>query len=188
MYATHLWVFHTKDRVEVYHKPFNLELLHLNKPRQHHPVVRKQFHGTGLYPKALHTLSSLYMQRLDLGPFGERKAKHRELIQQGHSWWHLCPNTARSSEAILWQAAPSTHIWEDYTEHLRVFCSLSLALRIRNFSDGYIMQLRTTCSENRSHSILSFNFAYSCNLLQKCAHFILGFYMKDFKELFFSGK
>lgn len=139
------------------------------------------------YPVALHSPFFPVYALAWLKPSGECKGKCRKLIQQGHSWRALPPVQLADqslSEAILLQAAPRTHIWKDYTMHLRVLFSVIFG------SEKKKLEGRIWCSWellvlNRSHhSILSLNFSYSSNL-QKCAHFILEFYIKDLKASFF---
>lgn len=79
------------------------------------------------YPVALHSPFFPVYALAWLKPSGERKGKCRKLIQQGHSWHALPPvqlTDQSLSEAILLQAAPRTHIWKDYTMHLRVLFSV----------------------------------------------------------------
>lgn len=170
--------------------PSTQDLLYFNKPRQQSRFGTEVIPRHGVYPKALPALSSLSMQCLDLGHLVSVRQSTERLPSKdtaGGTYFLTQLEAQKFSEVLLWQAAPRTHVWEEHTKHLGVFYLLALALRIRDFRAGSLTQLGTTCSQNRSHSILSLNFSYSCNLLQKCAHFLLEFSIKDFKGSFFLG-
>lgn len=145
-----LWVFYIKDKVEVYHKPFNLGPPIFQQTKTTSPFGTEMIPRHGVYPKALPTLSSLSVQCLDLGHLVSIRQSTERLPSKDTAGgtYSPCSWKLKNSQkhSCGRQAAPRTRIWEDHTKHLRVFCLLALALRVRNVRDASITQLGTTCS------------------------------------------
>lgn len=100
--------------------------------------------------KSFTTLSSLSVQCLDLGHLVNIRQSTERLPSKDTAGgtYSPCSWKLKNSQkhSCGRQAAPRTRIWEDHTKHLRVFCLLALALRVRNVRDASITQLGTTCS------------------------------------------